>query len=83
MNATIFWDIAPCSPYVNRRLGGTNYLHLQGRKSTEQEATVQQMVRHSSHLQILDPEDGGDMFLRNVGSLTDCMELYRSRWQYL
>jgi hypothetical protein len=26
----IFWDIAPCSPYMNRRFGGTYHLHLQG-----------------------------------------------------
>jgi hypothetical protein len=33
MNSTIFWDIMPCSPLsVNRRFGGTYYLHLQGRK---------------------------------------------------
>jgi hypothetical protein len=33
MKSTIFWDITPCSPLkVNRRLGGTYRLHLQGRK---------------------------------------------------
>jgi hypothetical protein len=31
----IFWDIAPCSPYVNRCFRGTYHLHLQGRKSAE------------------------------------------------
>jgi hypothetical protein len=30
MNAAIFWDIAPCSPYVNRRFRRTYHLHLQG-----------------------------------------------------
>jgi hypothetical protein len=28
-NVAIFWDIAPCSPYVNRRFGGTYHHHLQ------------------------------------------------------
>jgi hypothetical protein len=28
MNGAIFWDIAPCIPYVNRRLGGTS-AHIQ------------------------------------------------------
>jgi hypothetical protein len=37
-NVAIFWDIAPCTPYVNRRFGGTYHLHLQGRKSTEQDS---------------------------------------------
>jgi hypothetical protein len=32
--STIFWDITPCSPLsVNRRLGGTYCLHLQGKKN--------------------------------------------------
>jgi hypothetical protein len=29
-NVAIFWNLAPCSPYVNRRFGGTYHLHLQG-----------------------------------------------------
>jgi hypothetical protein len=28
-----------------------------------------------------DPEDGGNTFLRNIGSQTDCMALYPKRWQ--
>jgi hypothetical protein len=35
MKIVIFWDIAPCSPYMNRRFGGTYHFHLQGRKSAE------------------------------------------------
>jgi hypothetical protein len=35
----IFWDIAPCSPYMNRCFGGTYHRHLQGRKSAEQETS--------------------------------------------
>jgi hypothetical protein len=45
MNVAIFWDIMLCSPYVNRRLGGTYYFHLQDRKSAEQETSVQQVTR--------------------------------------
>jgi hypothetical protein len=37
-----FWDIAPCSPYVNRHLGGTYHHLLQGRKSADQETSLQQ-----------------------------------------
>jgi hypothetical protein len=29
MNVAIFWDIPPCSFYVNRRFGGTYHLHHQ------------------------------------------------------
>jgi hypothetical protein len=35
-----FWDISSCSPYMNRRLGRIYHLHLQGRKSAEQESVV-------------------------------------------
>jgi hypothetical protein len=28
MNVTIYCDITPCSPYVNRHFGGTHHLHL-------------------------------------------------------
>jgi hypothetical protein len=31
---------------------------------------------------IFDLEDGGDTFLRNVGSYTDYMALYPRRWQF-
>jgi hypothetical protein len=39
MKTAIFWDIAPCSPYTNRRFGGTYHLHLQSRKSAEEETS--------------------------------------------
>jgi hypothetical protein len=32
MKNAVFWDVAPCRYYVNRRLGGMYRLHLQGRK---------------------------------------------------
>jgi hypothetical protein len=57
MKYTIFWDITPCSPLkVNRRFGGIYSLLL---------ATC----FYAGFLLGLffDPEDGGDMFLRNVG----------------
>jgi hypothetical protein len=61
MNVAIFWDIAPCSPYVDRRFGGTYYLHLQGQKAAKQKTSVQQVVRLVLWFltrQIFDPEDG-------------------------
>jgi hypothetical protein len=27
MNYSIFWDVAPCSPYVSRSFRGTHHLH--------------------------------------------------------
>jgi hypothetical protein len=42
LKSTIFWDITPRSPLkVNRRFGGTYRLHLQGRRITEQETSVE------------------------------------------
>jgi hypothetical protein len=32
MKKAVFWDVAPCRYYVNRRFGGTYRLHLQGRR---------------------------------------------------
>jgi hypothetical protein len=37
---TIILNIASCSLYMSRRFGGTYLLHLQGRKSAEQETSV-------------------------------------------
>jgi hypothetical protein len=46
MNVAIFWDIAPCNPYVNRRFVETYHLHVQGWISAEQEISMQQVERH-------------------------------------
>jgi hypothetical protein len=62
MKSPIFWDITPFSPLkVNQRFGGTCYLS------------------HTSFLLglFLNPEDGGDMFLRNFERLSaDYTALY-------
>jgi hypothetical protein len=60
---SIFWDITPCSPLkVDRRVRGTRRLHLHCRR-------ISRSCFHAGFLLDLcfDPEDGGDMFLRNVG----------------
>jgi hypothetical protein len=56
----IFWDTRPCSPLnVNRRFGGTR---------NQLESRVIYLL-HAVFLlgSFIDPEDGGDMFLRNIG----------------
>jgi hypothetical protein len=55
------WDI---------RFGGTCRLHLQGRKSAEQEIRMLHVDRLLARL-IFDPENGGYMFLRNARSYMD------------
>jgi hypothetical protein len=39
IKTAILWDIAPCSPYMNRRFGGMYHIHLPGRKSAAQETS--------------------------------------------
>jgi hypothetical protein len=46
MDVAIFWDIAPCGPYVNLCFRGTYHLHLQSRKSAEQGTSMHQMAKH-------------------------------------
>jgi hypothetical protein len=77
MKNTVLWDITPCSPLkVNWRFGGTCHLHLQGRRITR--ARNQRDSRWEAEL--FDPEDGGDMFLWNVGWLSaDYMAFYPRR----
>jgi hypothetical protein len=48
LNVAIFWVIAPCSSHVNRSSGGKYHFHLQGRKSVEQETSVQHVTRQNS-----------------------------------
>jgi hypothetical protein len=96
LKIAIFWDSEPCSPYMNRRFGGKFHLHFQGRKSAEQEINESRWVGKMSSQSfclansfrwfparlIFDPEDGGETFLRNVGSYTDYTVLYPRRWQF-
>jgi hypothetical protein len=65
IKSSIFWGITPCSALkVNRRLGGTCHLHLRGRRIR----SASYRLHAGFFLGLLfDPEDGGDMFLRNVG----------------
>jgi hypothetical protein len=71
----ILWNITPCSPLnVNRHFGGTCRLHLHGRRISQardqhEECSKQSQQAHTNFLLslLLNPEDGGVMFLRNVG----------------
>jgi hypothetical protein len=73
MRSSIFWDITPCSPLkVNRRLGITSRRHRQIRRR-----------RQARNLHERRWQNGGDMFLRNVGWLsTDYTTLYPRRTFY-
>jgi hypothetical protein len=55
----VFWDVAPCSYFVNRRFGGTYRLHLQGIRNPR-------AMNQRELVDFLYSEDGGDTFIRNV-----------------
>jgi hypothetical protein len=72
IKSSILWDITPCSPLkVNRRFGETYRLHLLGRRISQtrkkQKSACFLLPAGILFALFLDPEDGGDMFLRNVG----------------
>jgi hypothetical protein len=55
----IFWDIMPYSPLkFNRRFGTIYHHHFQVQRISQ--------ARNQNEDGFFDPEDGGDMFLRNV-----------------
>jgi hypothetical protein len=91
MRSIIFWDMTPCSLLsCNRSFGGTYRLHLQGRRnnfSKNQQAGGKQNAPSTCLLAgccwnyFFDPEDGGDMFLRNFGcNSTDYTASYPRIW---
>jgi hypothetical protein len=45
MIAAILWDMSACITHVNRRFGGKYHLHVRGRKSAEQETSLQLVPR--------------------------------------
>jgi hypothetical protein len=62
----IFWDMAPCIYFVNRRFGGMYHLHLQGIRNPRA-MNQREQVAGSSLVDFLCSEDGSETFLRNVG----------------
>jgi hypothetical protein len=77
MKSTVFWDITPCSPLsVDRRFGETSppssasnikRTRNQGEGRWQAEFCLPPAFMLASSANFFDPEDGGDMFLRNVG----------------
>jgi hypothetical protein len=69
MKKAVFWVVAPCKCGVNRRFGGT-YKKILWRRDRQNRllATVLSVSSPADFLIFsFYPEDGGDMFLRNIG----------------
>jgi hypothetical protein len=82
----IFWDITPCHPLkANRCFGGTHHLLKMEAICSSETSTDFHRLAICFYAGILlrlffDPEDGGDIFLRNIGWLSaDYTTLYPRR----
>jgi hypothetical protein len=78
MNNIIFWYVIACNfVQVYRRFSGKYYFHLQGRRFKHINNQVDTSSKQSPafclfradflFVLLFDPEDGGDIFLGNVG----------------
>jgi hypothetical protein len=74
MKSSIFWDITLCSHFkVNRRfverVGYSGLVELKAKQEASVKQAASRALIHACFFSGLffDPEDGGDMFLRNVG----------------
>jgi amino acid permease len=63
----VFWDVSPCGSCRNRRFGRTYRLHLHGENNQRTKATLA-IVNMFQFFVCFYPEDGGNIFLQNVGS---------------
>jgi hypothetical protein len=85
----ILWDKTLCSPLkVNWRLGGKYRLHLQGRRINEARKIVKAHDLLTTFFRpcfflglFLDPNDGSEMFLRNVAWLSTDYTAFYSLWE--
>jgi hypothetical protein len=69
VKSVISWDITPCSPLIgNWRFEGTFRVHLEVEEEAKEETSMKQVADFLLAL-FFDPEDGGDMFLRNISWL--------------
>jgi hypothetical protein len=60
MKNSVFWDVAPCRYFVNRRFGGTYRLHLQGIRKPQAMNQLEQVAVYSYKISTRRhiPEDG-------------------------
>jgi hypothetical protein len=68
MKNVVSWGVAPCGSYRNRRFGGRYHPHHQGENNQQTESTLAIARDCNIPQRILQPDDGGDTFLRNFGS---------------
>jgi hypothetical protein len=68
MKYTIFWDVTPSRMVeVHQCFGGTYCLHIQSKEVMSKKRAASEALLAGCLLGLLfDPEDGGNMFLRNL-----------------
>jgi hypothetical protein len=74
MKNAVFWDVTPCGSCKNRRFGGKYCLHHQSKENHRARINISIVLQLLFTANVVPssvichPNDGGDMFLRNVGS---------------
>jgi hypothetical protein len=78
MKSSILWDITPCSPLkIKWCFGGICRLHLQDWRLSQARNQHEAGSKQGLLFLLFNPEDGGEIFLRNVGWFsTDYTALY-------
>jgi hypothetical protein len=63
MEVDIFYDMEPCSPYMNQRFGRTYHRHSQRRKSADQE---QRLFTHCAMANIIYQLPAGKITIMHI-----------------
>jgi hypothetical protein len=75
IKSTVFWVVMPCRSEGGRRFGGIYRHHIQSRVVEQETSICRRQASAGFVAWFTRPQDGGDIFLRNVGLSSDYIEL--------